>query len=375
VNKQLLSRAFHFDNTHTHTHTQSRTGTAIIHRDRLAETRRIRLANPTCKLCGEIVHSQLELKEHMKHTCRKRKIPCPNYPCTRVLYPHDLNFHLLRGRRDSCFLCKKVVLDRPYIFRTKDRVLSVDIIPSLGLVPENTVKELSNLSDLLTKHAKLRKRIIRTFRRDYQTIYELDDVKNLLSDLNFREMQDEDWSTLVEKIERVTEKMDICDRAGGRGDVVTRVLFVCGDCVEVRRVCVSPSKPNFLNKHPQQVKKKLPPLTNISQFDRLPVCQIAFRRQFLLHQRKTQEEIVMCPEGCGEKVKQRWLSRHLEHECKRRYVTCYREGCNARVRFDDLEHHAHSTECQVYVFCVFCNSTLNTHTHTHTGTIEEIRWQ
>ena len=140
----------------------STTGTAIKRRDELAETRRVRLENPTCKLCGESVSSMLALKEHMKDTCRKRKIPCPNYPCTRVLYPHDLNFHLLRGRRDPCFLCKKLVLDRPYIFRTKDQVLSVDIIPSLGVVPENTVKELSNLSELLGKHAKLRKRIIRT---------------------------------------------------------------------------------------------------------------------------------------------------------------------------------------------------------------------
>ena len=180
----------------------------------------------------------LALKEHLKHSCRKRQIPCPNYPCTRVLYPHDLNFHLLRGRRDPCFICKKSVLDRPYIFRTKDKVLSADIVPSLGVVrgvwcssdhfiyfhitrttrttrtqvPENTVKELSNLSELLGKHAKLRKRIIRTFRRDYKIMYELDDVKNILHDLNFREMEDEDWIALIENIENVKEKMDICDR-------------------------------------------------------------------------------------------------------------------------------------------------------------------
>eukprot|EP00938_MAST-03A_sp_MAST-3A-sp1_P000675 g675.t1 len=338
------NEAVAFQNLSSHLSTRC---TAIKRRDELAETRRVRLENPTCKLCGESVSSMLALKEHMKDTCRKRKIPCPNYPCTRVLYPHDLNFHLLRGRRDPCFLCKKLVLDRPYIFRTKDQVLSVDIIPSLGVVPENTVKELSNLSELLGKHAKLRKRIIRTFRRDYQTIYELDDVKNILSDLNFREMEDEDWSRLIEKIERVTEKMEICDRvrrvcfmnlvhvhyelhiqAGGRGDVVTKVLFVCGDCVEI--------------------KKKLAPLTKTDDYDRLPVCQIAFKRQFLLHQRKINDELVDCPEGCDEKVKQRHLSRHLENECVKRKVTCRREGCNARVRFCDLENHERSTECQVY---------------------------
>ena len=48
---------------------------------------------------------------------------------------------------------------------------------------------------------------------------QLDDVKNILSDLNFREMEDEDWSRLIEKIERVTEKMEICDR-------VRRVCFM-----------------------------------------------------------------------------------------------------------------------------------------------------
>ncbi len=190
------------------------------------------------------------------------------------------------------------------------------------------MKELSNLSELLGKHAKLRKRIIRTFRRDYQTIYELDDVKSILCDLNFREMEDEDWTALIEKIERVTEKMEIFDRAGGRGDVVTKVLFVCGDCVEI--------------------KKKLAPLTKMSDYDRLPVCQIAFKRQFLLHQRKINDELVDCPEGCGEKVKQRHMSRHLENEYVKRFVTCRRAGCNARVRFCDLEHHERSTECQVY---------------------------
>ena len=74
------------------------------------------------------------------------------------------------------------------------------------------MKELSNLSELLGKHAKLRKRIIRTFRRDYKIMYELDDVKNILHDLNFREMKDEDWIALIENIENVKEKMDICDR-------------------------------------------------------------------------------------------------------------------------------------------------------------------
>ena len=117
-------------------------------------------------------------------------------------------------------------------------------------------------------------------------------------------------------------------QAGGRGDVVTKVLFVCGDCVEV--------------------KKQLAPLTKMSDYDRLPVCQIAFRRQFLLHQRKINDELIDCPEGCSEKIKQRHLSRHLENECVKRYVTCRREGCHARVRFCDLEHHERSTECQVY---------------------------
>ena len=103
---------------------------------------------------------------------------------------------------------------------------------------------------------------------------------------------------------------------------------MCGDCVEI--------------------KKKLAPLTKTDDYDRLPVCQIAFKRQFLLHQRKINDELVDCPEGCDEKVKQRHLSRHLENECVKRKVTCRREGCNARVRFCDLENHERSTECQVY---------------------------
>ena len=103
---------------------------------------------------------------------------------------------------------------------------------------------------------------------------------------------------------------------------------MCGDCVEV--------------------KKQLAPLTKTSDYDRLPVCQIAFRRQFLLHQRKINDELIDCPEGCSEKIKQRHLSRHLENECVKRYVTCRREGFHARVRCCDLEHHERSTECQVY---------------------------
>jgi len=81
------------------------------------------------------------------------------------------------------------------------------------------VKELSNLSELLGKHAKLRKRIIRTFRRDYKTIYELDDVKNILDDIS-----EEKKTNIAPSEKQIALIIRVSDRLGLELDVILREM-------------------------------------------------------------------------------------------------------------------------------------------------------
>lgn len=303
--------------------------TASKRREEMIESWNNRETSVTCPQCGdelEVVDGQRlkdTIRTHMERTCRKRLTSCPNYGCDCMLFPFDVNFHTLRGKRDPCFLCKRLDLAKPYIFRSRDRLQSVDIDKSKGVVPSNTFDQLTLLADLLSQHTKLRKRVVRTFQRDNKAICALREVQGLFENRDYRKMDETDWNDLIEAVRGSAETLSICSRAGGRGDVVTKTLFVCSRCFE---------------------DDKIPPLTTKDQYDRLDVCKIAFRRQFLLHQKSEMDQLIPCPNGCGETFQKRAMRRHVTSICPRRMVKCPRPGCN--ISFPLSERKTHDARCK-----------------------------
>ena len=96
-------------------------------------------------------------------------------------------------------------------------------------------------------------------------------------------------------------------------------------------------------------------------------------------EKKCQEQIVECPNGCGEKKRQKLLQKHTKHVCPNRHYTCphcdhvgvYKDvttvhftncrdfplpcpaGCGKKITRKNMESHL-STEClEEYILCKF----------------------